>query len=44
MEDDKEDDANSHSFAPKQVPEGRALSDSEKADALADTFRISFSL
>jgi hypothetical protein len=41
MEDDKECDTSSHSYAPLQVS-GLALSDSEKAEALADSLESQF--
>lgn len=44
MEDDKEGDVSSHCFAPLQVPEGLALSDSEKVEALADSLEAQVSL
>jgi hypothetical protein len=43
MEDDKEGDVSSHSFVPLKVPGGQALSDSEIAEALADSLEA-FSL
>jgi hypothetical protein len=42
MEDDKEGDASSHSFVPLQLPGGLALSDSEKAEALAASLDAQF--
>jgi hypothetical protein len=42
MEDGKESDASSHSSAPFAVPGGLALSDSEKAEALADSSETQF--
>jgi hypothetical protein len=37
---DKQGDASSDSFVPLQVPGGLALSDSEKAEALADSLEV----
>jgi hypothetical protein len=42
MEDDKANDANSNSFTPMQVTGGLAFSDSEKAEALADSLEAQF--
>jgi hypothetical protein len=42
MEDDKECGASFHPFVPLQVPGGLAVSDSEKAEALADCFDAQF--
>jgi hypothetical protein len=42
MEDDKAGDAISHSFSALQVPGGLALSDSQKAKALADGLEAQF--
>jgi hypothetical protein len=42
MEDDRDGDVNSHSLAPLQVSGGQALSDSEKAQALADNLETHF--
>jgi hypothetical protein len=44
MEDDKEGDAISHSFAYLQVSGELALSDSEKAEALANSLEAQFQL
>jgi hypothetical protein len=42
VEDDKEGDASSHSLTRFQVPAGVAVSDSEKTEALADSFEAQF--
>jgi hypothetical protein len=42
VEDDKAGDENSHSFTSLVTPGGTALSDSEKAEALADSLDAQF--
>jgi hypothetical protein len=42
VEDDEAGDASSHSVAPLKLPGGLALSDSERAGALADSLEVLF--
>jgi hypothetical protein len=43
VEDDQAGDESSYSVSPLLTPGGIVLSDSEKAEALADNLRLSFS-